>query len=106
MVNFPNYGYILILAVSLSGLAVLDSRYHLAFWHNAKQSAMILGISVGFFLAWDFAGILLGIFRTNQSFVTGVHLVTRNLPIEEVMLLTLIAYLTLLGSVVLERRAK
>ena len=45
--------YLLALCVSLSGLAVLDWRYKLAFWFDAKRSALTIAIGVGVFIMWD-----------------------------------------------------
>ena len=48
------------------------------------------------FLLWDICGIILGIFRANPQYTLGLNLITPNLPIEEVLFLTLLVYVTLI----------
>ena len=87
--------YLLALAVALTGMTVLDRRFGLFFWRDARRATLVLLVGVAFFLAWDVAGIGLGIFfRGETSFMTGV-LVGPELPIEEVFFLTLLCYLTM-----------
>lgn len=87
--------YLGALAVSLGGLALVDRRYRLAFWHDARRSALVLVVGVVFFLAWDLVGIGLGIFvRGPSPHMTGLHLAPE-LPVEEAVFLTLLCYTTL-----------
>jgi len=103
--KLPNYGYLLILLVSLMGMLVLDSRRKLALFDQPWRTLVTLILSVGFFVAWDIAGIGLHIFQTNQAYVTGIYLVSPNLPLEELLLLSLITYLTLILSRITQERA-
>jgi lycopene cyclase domain-containing protein len=102
----PDYAYLSVLLVSLAGLFWLDYRLKLAAFITPLKTLRILGIVVGIFLIWDIAGITLGIFQTNPDFVIGIHFVTPNLPLEEILLLTLISYLGLLINTLLDRRCK
>jgi len=87
--------YLLALAISLTGMVVLDRRFRLFFWRNPRVAAIVLVIGVLFFLAWDVAGIGLGIFfRGETDFMTGIQ-VAPELPLEEVFFLTLLCYLTM-----------
>ncbi len=87
--------YLLALTVALTGMTVLDRRFGLFFWRDARRATVVMLVGVGFFLAWDVAGIGLGIFfRGETSFMTGV-LVGPELPIEEVFFLALLCYLTM-----------
>ena len=87
--------YLLALAVALTGMVLVDRRFRLFFWADAPRAAIVLVVGVAFFLAWDIAGIGLGIFfRGGTSFMTGV-LIAPELPIEEVFFLTLLCYLTM-----------
>ncbi|MEF2979024.1 lycopene cyclase domain-containing protein [Subtercola sp. YIM 133946] len=87
--------YLLGLAVALTGMVLLDRRFRLFFWADARRAAIVLVVGVLFFLAWDLAGIGLGIFfRGETSFMTGI-VVARELPLEELFFLTLLCYLTM-----------
>jgi lycopene cyclase domain-containing protein len=87
--------YLLTLLVALGGMIVLDWRFRLFFWHSPARAALVLGIGVLFFLAWDLAGIGLGIFyRGETDLMTGVQLAPE-LPLEEVFFLTFLCYLTM-----------
>jgi lycopene cyclase domain-containing protein len=87
--------YLVALVLSITGMVVLDRRFGLFFWRDARRASVVLIGGVVFFLVWDLAGIALGIFfRGQTSFMTGV-LIAPELPIEEVFFLTLLCYLTM-----------
>ncbi|WP_291046940.1 lycopene cyclase domain-containing protein [Herbiconiux sp.] len=100
--------YLLALAISITGMVVLDRRFGLFFWHRPVRAAIVLVVGVLFFLVWDLFGIGLGIFfRGETSFMTGLQ-VAPELPVEEIFFLTLLCYLTMNvfrgASLVLARR--
>ncbi len=88
--------YLTALAVSLTGMVVLDARFRLFFWRDAGRAAIVLPAGVLFFLLWDLAGIGLGIFfrGSGSELMTGL-LLAPELPVEEVLFLTLLCYLTM-----------
>ncbi|MBD5785260.1 lycopene cyclase domain-containing protein [Cellulosimicrobium terreum] len=87
--------YLAALLLSIGGMAVIDRRWHLAFWHDARRAGLTVGIGVLGFLLWDVAGLLLGIFSRGESpWMTGI-LLAPDLPIEEVFFLTLLSYVGL-----------
>jgi lycopene cyclase domain-containing protein len=87
--------YLLALLVALTGMVMLDRRFHLFFWVAPRRAALVLAIGLVFFLVWDVAGIGLGIFfRGETSFMTGIQ-VAPELPLEELFFLTLLCYLTM-----------
>lgn len=88
--------YLLILLVSIAGLAVLDCRYRLLFWRNTAAAARAILIGLVGLFAWDLSGIALGIFFPGKSAYTLGILVVPGLPVEELLFLTLFCYLTLL----------
>ena len=93
--NPINFAYIAALAVALTGMVLLDRRFSLFFWRDARRAAIVLTLGVGFFLVWDLGGILIGIFFRGQTeFMTGL-LIGPELPIEEVFFLTLLCYNTM-----------
>ena len=87
--------YLLALAISLTGMVMLDRRFRLFFWRDWRRATIVLAVGVVFFLAWDVAGISLGIFfRGETDFMTGLQLAPE-LPLEELFFLTLLCYLTM-----------
>lgn len=87
--------YLAALAVSLLGMVVLDRRFTLFFWADARRAAVVLAAGVGTFLLWDLLGIGLGVFFRGQTpYMTGL-LLAPELPVEEVLFLTLLCYLTM-----------
>lgn len=87
--------YLLALAVSITGMIVLDKRSGLFFWADARRAAIVLPAGVAFFLVWDLVGIGLGVFfRGETPYMTGLQLAPE-LPVEEVLFLTLLCYLTM-----------
>lgn len=90
------YLYLIALVISIAGIALLDHRHKLAFWVDAKASALAISISVAVFLVWDLVGIALGIFfRGNAPHLSGL-LLAPELPVEELFFLILLCYNTLL----------
>ncbi len=87
--------YLLALLVALTGMVVLDRRFRLFFWRDARRAAIVLATGLIFFLAWDLLGVGLGIFfRGETAFMTGLQ-VAPEVPVEEVFFLTLLCYLTM-----------
>lgn len=87
--------YLIGLLVALIGMVVLDLRFGLFFGRAPFRAALVLLLAVGFFLAWDAAGIGLAIFfRGNPTLLIGVQLAPE-LPLEELFFLTLLCYLTM-----------
>ena len=101
---FPGGAYLAALLVSLAGLGVLDRRYGLALFADARRTLATVGIGVAAFLAWDLAGVGLGIFfRGDSRYLTGLQ-VAPEVPLEELFFLTLLVYQTLLLWLALSRR--
>jgi lycopene cyclase domain-containing protein len=97
--------YLLALAVSIAGMVVLDKRSGLFFWNDARRAAIVLPAGVLFFLIWDLFGIGLGVFfRGETPYMTGLQLAPE-LPIEEVLFLTLLCYLSMDVYGALSKRA-
>lgn len=97
--------YLAALLVSLGGLAVLDRRFRLAFWVDARRTAICLVVGVVGFLLWDAAGLVLGIFARGESpHMTGL-LLAPDLPVEEAVFLTLLCYVALLAWRWFDRQA-
>lgn len=90
-----SFAYLGALLIALAGMVLLDRRFALFFWRNARRAAVVLVAGVAFFLLWDLAGIGLGVFfRGETPFMTGL-VIAPELPIEEVLFLTLLCYLSM-----------
>jgi lycopene cyclase domain-containing protein len=104
-----SFAYLCALLVSLGGVALIDRRHRLFLWHAPVRAAIVLGAGVAFLLAWDLAGIGLGIFfRAETRFMTGV-LIAPELPLEEPVFLLFLCQLTMVmtcGSQRLLRRRR
>ncbi|MDR6970942.1 lycopene cyclase domain-containing protein [Leifsonia shinshuensis] len=87
--------YLACLLVALGAMVLLDARFRLVFWRDARRATIVLALGLVFFLAWDVAGIALGVFeRGGSRFMTGI-VVAPELPLEEVFFLLFLCYLTL-----------
>ena len=101
---FPGGAYLAALLVSLAGLGFIDWRHRVAVFADARRTLATVGIGVAVFLAWDLAGVELGIFfRGDSRYLTGIQ-VAPEVPLEELFFLTLLVYQTLLLWLALSRR--
>lgn len=99
------YLYGAALAVSIAGLATLDWRYRIALFAEARRSIAVIAAGVAVFLLWDFAGVSLGIFFIGSAPYLSGWTVAPEIPVEELLFLTLLVYQTLLLWRWFERRA-
>ncbi len=88
--------YLVFLLVGVCGLFFADAKYKLVFFYHAKAAIKTILILITILLLADIAGIKLDIFFTNQRYVTGLHIISPNLPIEELVFLFLLSYVTLI----------
>ena len=84
------------LLFSLAGLTTLDWRHKLAFWHDARRTALTIGSAVAIFIVWDLLGVGLGIFYHGGSALTLPLRIAPEFPVEELFFLALLCYVTLL----------
>lgn len=83
------------LLLSLAAMLAVDWRLRLFLFHSPLRAALVLACGLVFFLAWDIAGIGLGIFyRAETAIMTGI-LLAPDLPLEEAFFLTFLCYLTM-----------
>ncbi|MGO1770783.1 MAG: lycopene cyclase domain-containing protein [Microbacterium sp.] len=83
------------LLVSGACLALLDVRFRLVFRRRPLAAAGALVVGVAFFATWDAVGIGLDVFRHLDSrWATGI-LLAPQFPLEELMFLVFLCYLTL-----------
>ncbi|MDQ0643360.1 lycopene cyclase domain-containing protein [Microbacterium murale] len=90
-----NLVYAAALLISLACLVLLDLRFTLVFRRTPAIAAGVLLIGVVFFIAWDAVGISLGVFRhVDSRWATGI-LLAPQFPLEELLFLVFLGYLTL-----------
>ncbi|MBO9625857.1 MAG: lycopene cyclase domain-containing protein [Microbacterium sp.] len=88
--------YLAALGVALAGMLLIDRRFRLFFWLDARSATIVTVVGVLFFLAWDAAGIAGGIFlRGDAAIATGVVLAPE-LPIEEPVFLLFLVVCTMI----------
>lgn len=100
--------YLAALAISLTGMVVLDRRFGLFFWRDARRAGIVYAVGMVFFLVWDLVGISAGVFfRGETSVLTGI-LVAPEVPLEELFFLSLLIYSAMnlfgAGTVLASRR--
>jgi lycopene cyclase domain-containing protein len=88
--------YLGLLCFSIAGLAVLDWRYKLGFWFDAKRTWLTILATIVIFAIWDFFGISFGIFFHGDSPYSLPFTLAPEFPLEELFFLFLLAYCTLL----------
>ncbi len=96
--------YLGLLVFSLVGTILLDRRWKLALFVDARRTVLIIALSVAFFLAWDITGVANGAFFKGDSELLVGWDVATEVPIEEVVFLTLLTHVALLAFRWLERR--
>ena len=90
------YFYIMFLCLSVLGLFWADYHYKIAFYKNREAAAKTIGIVMALLLVFDVLGIINNIFSTNQSYVTGLYIISKDLPVEEFIFLFLLCYFCLI----------
>lgn len=87
--------YLVALLVSIFGMVLIDRRWRLYFWRDARRAGITLAVGVAFLLVWDLAGVGLGVFfRGGSTLLTGMQ-VAPEVPVEEPFFLVLLCYLTM-----------
>lgn len=96
--------YLGLLCVSLVGTVLLDYRNKLALFDDPRRTVVVIVVSVIFFVGWDMAGVANGVFfKGDSDLLIGWDIATE-IPMEEVLFLTLLSHTALLAWRFLERR--
>ena len=95
--------YLLFLLVSSACMVLIDWRWRLFFWRDARRAGWVLVIGVALLLVADVVGIALGVFSRAPTWaMTGIVL-GPELPLEEPVFLAFLAYLTMNLVAIFER---
>ncbi|MEV7608087.1 lycopene cyclase domain-containing protein [Microbacterium sp. NPDC089320] len=87
--------YLALLIATLGCMLLLDWRYQLFFWRDAVSAAIVTAVGLAFFLAWDVAGIVGGIFFRGEAAVATGIVLAPELPIEEPVFLLFLVVCTM-----------
>lgn len=91
-----NAVYALALLVSTACLVLLDVRFSLVLRRRPVAGVITLVVGLVFFLGWDARGIGAGVFRhVDSHWATGI-LLAPEFPVEELLFLVFLSYLTLI----------
>ncbi|GAA1765561.1 lycopene cyclase domain-containing protein [Kocuria aegyptia] len=90
-----SFVYLGFLLFSLAGMVLLDVRERLFFAQDPRRAGLVLLAGLLFFLAWDVAGVSLGIFLHSPSAWATGWMVAPQIPVEEVVFLVFLCYLTM-----------
>ena len=98
--------YLLMLLALLGCMVLVDRRWALAFWRDARAASVCLVAGVVLLLVTDVVGIAFGVFYRGQTWAMTGLLLGPELPIEELGFLIFLSYVTLnlLGAA--ERRPR
>lgn len=90
-----SFTYLFGLFIGIAGMAIIDWRYKLAFWHDRRRTILTVVAAVAIFTVWDLLGIGLGIFFHGGSAFSLPLRLLPEFPLEELFFLTLLCYCTL-----------
>jgi lycopene cyclase domain-containing protein len=89
--------YLIGLVIAIGCLVLIDYRFKLAFFAEARRTILTLTAAICLFVLWDVFGISLGIFYHGGSDLTLPIRLMREFPLEELLFLFLLTYVTLLA---------
>lgn len=87
--------YLAALVTGIACMLLLDFRFRLFLWRDARAAVIVTVIGVAFLLAWDIAGIGLGIFLRGEGQIASGILLAPELPIEEPVFLLFLVLCTM-----------
>lgn len=95
--------YLLCLLAASACMVLVDRRWRLFFWRDARRATCVLVIGVTLLLVADVVGIALGVFSRAPTWaMTGIVL-GPELPLEEPLFLAFLTYLTMNLVAIFER---
>ncbi|GAA1182696.1 MULTISPECIES: lycopene cyclase domain-containing protein [Nesterenkonia] len=87
--------YLAALLISGGSLLLVDWRFEVFLFREPLRAGAVLVLGLVFFLAWDLAGISLGIFLHGPGpYMTGIMLAPE-LPLEELFFLLFLCHLSM-----------
>lgn len=95
--------YLLCLLAASACMVLVDRRWRLFFWRDARRAAWVLVIGVALLLVADVVGIALGVFSRAPTWAMTGILLGPELPLEEPLFLAFLTYLTMNLVAIFER---
>lgn len=89
------WAYLAVLLLGLGCMLLMDRRWRLVLWADARRAVAVLGVGVVLFLTWDVAALRLGLYRRGESAALTGAQVAPELPLEELFFILFLCYLTL-----------
>lgn len=96
--------YLGLLLFSLAGMVLCDYRWKIALFDDARRTVLVVILSVAFFVSWDISGVANGVFFKGESDLLIGWDIATEVPIEEVLFLTLLTHLALVAFRLADRR--
>ena len=87
--------YLGLLLATLGCMLLLDRRFRLFFWRDAVTATVVTLVGLAFFLVWDIAGHMGGIFFRGEAAVATGIVLAPELPIEEPVFLLFLVVCTM-----------
>lgn len=87
--------YLVSLLAGIACMLLLDFRFRLFLWRRPGPALAVIAIGVVLLLAWDLAGIALGIFLRGDSAIASGILLAPELPLEEPVFLVFLVLCTM-----------
>lgn len=87
--------YLGLLLATLGCMLLIDRRFRLFFWRDAVTATVVTLVGLAFFLVWDIAGIMGGIFFRGEAAVATGIVLAPELPIEEPVFLLFLVVCTM-----------
>ena len=87
--------YLVSLVLVLTCMALVDRRWKLFFWADARRATVVFAFGFVLFLAWDLVALHFELYERGRSeLMTGVE-VAPDLPVEELFFVAFLPYLTM-----------
>ncbi|GAA1979915.1 hypothetical protein [Microbacterium pumilum] len=94
MTTIPDLLYLGGIIVAFMGMGIIDWRWKVALFRDPGHTIVVVAITLVVLLLFDICGLLLGVFAAGSR-VMGIFLFSRDMPLEEIFLLTFFGYFTL-----------
>lgn len=87
--------YLGLLLTFLGCMLLIDRRFRLFFWKDRRAALVVTLVGTVFFLLWDAAGIVLGIFFRGEAVVATGIMLAPEMPLEEPVFLIFLVVCTM-----------
>lgn len=94
MTELLDFVYLAGILGAFAGMIIIDWHWKVALFRDPGHTVVVVAITFLVLLLFDITGLLLGVFAAGSR-VMGVFLFSRDMPLEEIFLLTFFGYFTL-----------